>query len=289
MHALCLRTIWAQDDVNMLSDASCLVGRHPAMALLMHPAPPSGSWTMLTRNYSNTLSNSLNVFMELCNDSFWSHDIYSSVNPGEGSSSVALRKVSSIFFPVKGFFSIYWEFFLIWCEVKGQGCRMCTDFKALWGKFVICDIGLSKINWTELKKSACRLSSVEQYTQAILQMMSFLDLGDYLCLTRIYFNVSAWRSGAWRVCSPVIEAIHLILTSSVWTTLKVLKDIIFHSKGNCLFGLTQLSELRPTWIKLLQISSFPTVHNQACHFPRNRRVVTITASVRSGNLHTVCS
>jgi len=35
------------------------------------------------------------------------------------------------FFPVKVFFSISWEFFLIRCEVKGQGCRMCTDCKTL--------------------------------------------------------------------------------------------------------------------------------------------------------------
>jgi len=31
-------------------------------------------------------------------------------------------------------------------EVPGQGC-MCTDCKALWGKFLICDNGLYKINW----------------------------------------------------------------------------------------------------------------------------------------------
>jgi len=46
--------------------------------------------------------------------------------------------------------SIFWEFFLIRCEVKGQGCRTCTDCKALWGHFFICDIGLYKINWIEL-------------------------------------------------------------------------------------------------------------------------------------------
>jgi len=35
-------------------------------------------------------------------------------------------------------------------KVKGQGCRMWTDCKALWGRFVICDIGLYKINWIKL-------------------------------------------------------------------------------------------------------------------------------------------
>jgi len=39
--------------------------------------------------------------------------------------------------------------FLIRCEVKGQGCRMYTDCKALWGKFVICGVGLYKMNWIE--------------------------------------------------------------------------------------------------------------------------------------------
>jgi len=41
------------------------------------------------------------------------------------------------FVPVNFFVPSFWEFFLIRCEVKGQGCRMCTDCKALWGKFVI--------------------------------------------------------------------------------------------------------------------------------------------------------
>jgi len=51
---------------------------------------------------------------------------------------------------LKGVSSIYWELFLIRCEVKGQGCRMCTDCKARWGEFVSCDIELYKINWIEL-------------------------------------------------------------------------------------------------------------------------------------------
>jgi len=36
--------------------------------------------------------------------------------------------------------------------VLGQGCRMCTDCKAIGGKFVICDNGQYKINWIELNK-----------------------------------------------------------------------------------------------------------------------------------------
>jgi len=54
------------------------------------------------------------------------------------------------FFPRESFFSISWEFFLIRCEVLGQGCHMCKDCKALWGKFVFCDNGLKKMNWIDL-------------------------------------------------------------------------------------------------------------------------------------------
>jgi len=45
-----------------------------------------------------------------------------SVHPGAGSSSLALLKVSSLYFLRESLFSISWEFFLIRCEVKGQGC-----------------------------------------------------------------------------------------------------------------------------------------------------------------------
>jgi len=53
-----------------------------------------------------------------------------SVHPEEGSSSVALLKVYSLFFPVKVFFSVSWEFFLIRCEDRDV---LCTDCLALWG------------------------------------------------------------------------------------------------------------------------------------------------------------
>jgi len=44
-------------------------------------------------------------------------------------------KVYFLFLPVKVFFSLF--FALIRCEVMGQGCHMCTDCNAVWGKFVI--------------------------------------------------------------------------------------------------------------------------------------------------------
>jgi len=52
------------------------------------------------------------------------------------------------FFSGKGFF--YFLSFSWSDVVKGQGCRMCTDCEALWGKFIICDIGQYKIYRIEL-------------------------------------------------------------------------------------------------------------------------------------------
>jgi len=53
--------------------------------------------------------------------------------------------------------NLCWAFFTRWDVFRDQVrssqecCRMCTVCKALWGKFVICDIGRYKINWMELK------------------------------------------------------------------------------------------------------------------------------------------
>jgi len=129
-----------------------------AMAADAPPTPPlylhlpdgsqrSGLWSMPTNYAYIFMSYSLNVY--LCNDSFWSHDIYSSVDPGEGSSSVALLKVSYLLLTPERFFSISWEF--SWSDVRSKvrGCPMCKDCKALWGKLVFCDNGLYKINWIE--------------------------------------------------------------------------------------------------------------------------------------------
>jgi len=87
------------------------------------------------------------------------------------------------FLPCERVFSISWEFFLIRCEVLGPGCRMCTDCQAHWGKFVVCDIGLYKINWIKL----CNKIKKGQVSQAgntlnhlltglVLQAFSLQDL-----------------------------------------------------------------------------------------------------------------
>jgi len=50
-------------------------------------------------------------------------------------------------------FSILGDLFQFRCEVKGQGCRMCTDCKGLWGEFVIFNFGLYKIKWIDLSRN----------------------------------------------------------------------------------------------------------------------------------------
>jgi len=74
----------------------------------------------------------------ICNDSFWSHDIYCSVHPGEGSSSVLSWRVLHLFFPVKGCLGVVPD--PMWGQRSGMS--MCTDCKALWDTFVICENGL---------------------------------------------------------------------------------------------------------------------------------------------------
>jgi len=67
------------------------------------------------------------------------------VHPGERSSSVALLKVSSLCSPWR----VVWEFFLIRCEVLGQGCLCVQIVKPSLSQ--ICENGLYKINWIGLK------------------------------------------------------------------------------------------------------------------------------------------
>jgi len=67
------------------------------------------------------------------------HMTIASVHPGRGILLCCSPEGFFTFFPVK-------DLFLIRCEVKGQGCHMCTDSKALWGKFETCNFGLYKIN-----------------------------------------------------------------------------------------------------------------------------------------------
>jgi len=107
----------------------------------------SGSWFMPTTNYAYT-----HIHWMCCN-SVMIHSVHMSsilLSILERDPPLLLSWRVLPLFPLKGFFLFFGEFFLIRCEVKGQGCRMCTDCKALWGEFVICDIGLYQINCIEL-------------------------------------------------------------------------------------------------------------------------------------------
>jgi len=110
------------------------------------PTPGSGSWSMPTTNYSYTLSYSSNVLLLCCTNSLRTHDVYCI---WRGILLCCSPEGFFPFFPVKGCFPFFGEFFLIRCEVLGQGCCMCTDCKAIWGTFVI--LGYKK--QTELNKS----------------------------------------------------------------------------------------------------------------------------------------
>jgi len=59
------------------------------------------------------------------------------------------------FSPMKGCLGVFPD--LMWGP--GTGMSMCTDCKALWGKFVICENGLYKINWIELNWITRRYSA----------------------------------------------------------------------------------------------------------------------------------
>jgi len=63
----------------------------------------SGSWSMTTTNYPYTLSGSLNVLL-LCNDSFWSHDIYCTCPSWRGILLCCSPEGLFPFLHVKGFF-----------------------------------------------------------------------------------------------------------------------------------------------------------------------------------------
>jgi len=130
------------------SDAVALLMLRPlllytSICLMDHGGLDRGRW--------HTLSYSLNVLL-LCNASLCPHGIYCFCPSWRGILLCCSPDGFFPFFPHERFFSISWVFFLIRCEVLGQGCRMCPDCKALWGKCVFCDNGLYKIIWIELNQ-----------------------------------------------------------------------------------------------------------------------------------------
>jgi len=111
----------------------------------------SGLWNMPNTNYSYTLSYSLNVLLRCFNLCIMIPSLHmasiASVHPGEGSSSVALLKVSSLFSPWR----VVWEFFLMRCEVLGQGCLCVQIVKHSETNLKFVKMGYTnKLNWIEL-------------------------------------------------------------------------------------------------------------------------------------------
>jgi len=122
----------------------------------------------------------------------WSHDIYCILERDPPLSFIL---------PVKEFFlflgSCSWSD--VRSKVKGQGCRMCPDSKALWGKFVICDIGRYKINWTELFVSVFFFHS--RVSLGSLGSLGSHLLGyDALAAERTITTATTWRDCSSAAC-----------------------------------------------------------------------------------------
>jgi len=81
------------------------------------------------------------------------------VHPGEGSSSVALLKGSSLFFPVKGCLGVVPD--PMWGQRSGMS--MCPDCKALWDTFVNCENGLYWIELNESSGQKCNFFKIPMY------------------------------------------------------------------------------------------------------------------------------
>jgi len=104
-----------------------------------------GSWSMPPTNYSYILSYSLNVLYAALVT--WRLSLLSILerDPPLLLSWRVLTFLPALFFNFLGVFpDPMWK-------IKGQGCRMCTDRKARWGKFEL----LGDIKQTELLDESC--------------------------------------------------------------------------------------------------------------------------------------
>lgn len=103
----------------------------------------------------------------------------------------------------------------------------------------------------------------------ILQIVSFVDLRDNLCLNGPLLNLPWPAEWCVIVCSP-----HLACVKNKKSGGKLYH---FPFKRRLSIWVKSAVGAEAYLNKFLQISSLATVHTQACHFPRNRRVVKITA------------
>jgi len=90
-----------------------------------------------------------------------------SVHPGEGSSSVALLKVYSRFSVCE---RVFGEFFLLRCEVKGQGCKVCVIIRNLWFCAVWTELNLIDFNVARGCTHACKWKPRPPLTPGLVRM-----------------------------------------------------------------------------------------------------------------------
>jgi len=141
------------------------------------------------------------------------------VHPGERSSSIL-----HLFSPWNWFFSsISWEFLLIRCEVKGQGCGMCTYCKALWGTLIICDICC--IKQTEFNIAPyCEAGSTNTDSAAELWLVYSLSICADSTLSAVLWIWTAslcralitWSAQRPQNWDPVHELLLLLLLLLFW-------------------------------------------------------------------------
>jgi len=139
------------------------------------------------------------------------------VHPGEGSSSVLSSRVLT-FFPREGLMGVVPD--LMWGQRSGMS--ICTDCKAIWNIFLICEIGLYKINWIEnlipefykeafFKEQVMGQQLSEQYLISIVERML------YECVWPLYLQ---------KVCQ-----------TCRWPLVKQNDSITYFSSKFCLFVL----------------------------------------------------
>lgn len=90
----------------------------------------------------------------------------------------------------------------------------------------------------------------------------------------------------WADCRcPEEEHVRSVFSWQMWSSARVCEEhekaltscVIFPIGTRLFIWASSAVRAEAYSSKFLQISSLATVHNQACHFPRNRRVVKITA------------
>lgn len=158
-----------------------------------------------------------------------------------------------------------WKCFWIGCAFVFQlviTAIRCGSFK--WG---------SQWKWPQRPQSQCTIyfqqSSSLSYILTLSQILVFVHLVDYLHLNSTHLTAHGQRNS---MCKRAFVWILFI-----YDRYKEHEKTEFSFKTQLSIWVNSAVRAEADLNKFLQISSLATVHNQACHFPRNRRVVKITA------------